>query len=288
MARKPALPSSPPLPPCPGPGPDVVAPGHTSAYASDGNRFRWPHSAVSSSGFRSRAVSIRENSPGGIYWAVNFGPSGAVIGRADPARLIASRFSGLIARAFIPARCCFERAPRPWPLPLRRRRPRRPFWRSSAFLVGGADAGHRSAAPRGARGPMLAHGPAPGRLFGAMTIAFALAQAPGGGYPDELESSRLDAEGQMTLFAAWCGDPSGAGALRAEQWAGNPVWGRGLGAISLSKNRPRFANGRSRAFPAPRAGPLRQYAPCGDAPARIGVPSAADYSALQGARCVSE
>ena len=136
------------------------------AYASDGIGFV-PHTLFLSD-FVARGLDQGEFA-GGIYWAV-FG-IGAVVG-APACGLIASRFGlmpsfigALLVKAFAVA------------LPLVATQA--PALALSAFLVGALTPGMVALAA--GLSAMLAHGPAQARLFGAMTIAFALAQA-GGGY----------------------------------------------------------------------------------------------------------
>ena len=136
------------------------------AYASDGIGFV-PHTLFLSD-FVARGLDQGEFA-GGIYWAV-FG-IGAVVG-APACGLIAGRFGlmpsfigALLVKAFAVA------------LPLVATQA--PVLALSAFLVGALTPGMVALAA--GLSAMLAHGPAQARLFGAMTIAFALAQA-GGGY----------------------------------------------------------------------------------------------------------
>ncbi|HMB10865.1 YbfB/YjiJ family MFS transporter [Saliniramus sp.] len=153
------------------------------AYASDGIGFV-PHTLFLSD-FIARGLDQGEFA-GGIYWAV-FG-AGAVIG-APTCGLIASRF-GLMP-SFIGALVLKATAVA---LPLAATQA--PFLALSAFLVGALTPGMVALAAGLAA--MLAHGPAQARLFGAMTIAFALAQA-GGGY---LMSWIFGlTQSHMTLFA---------------------------------------------------------------------------------------
>ncbi|MCC5976893.1 MAG: YbfB/YjiJ family MFS transporter [Salinarimonas sp.] len=136
------------------------------AYASDGIGFV-PHTLFLSD-FVARGLDQGEFA-GGIYWAV-FG-AGAVVG-APACGLIASRF-GLMP-SFIGALMVKAAAVA---LPLVATQA--PALALSAFLVGALTPGMVALAA--GLSAMLAHGPAQARLFGALTIAFALAQA-GGGY----------------------------------------------------------------------------------------------------------
>lgn len=136
------------------------------AYASDGIGFV-PHTLFLSD-FVARGLGQGEFA-GGIYWAI-FG-AGAVIG-APVCGLIAGRI-GLMP-SFIGALLVKATAVA---LPLVATQA--PVLALSAFLVGALTPGMVAIAAGLAA--MLAHGPAQARLFGAMTIAFALAQA-GGGY----------------------------------------------------------------------------------------------------------
>ena len=170
------------------------------AYASDGIGFV-PHTLFLSD-FVARGLDQGEFA-GGIYWAV-FGV-GAVIG-APTCGLIASRF-GLMP-SFIGALLLKATAVA---LPLVATQA--PVLALSAFLVGALTPGMVALAARLAA--MLAHGPAQARLFGAMTIAFALAQA-GGGY---LMSWIFGlTQSHMTLFALGAA-MLGAGAVAASMAA---------------------------------------------------------------------
>jgi len=152
--------------------PDAALPGRLTvlllilAYASDGIGFV-PHTLFLSD-FVARGLG-RGEVAGGVYWAV-FGV-GAVVG-APICGMIATRF-GLV-RTFVAALAVKAAAVA---LPLLLTAPL--ALALSAFLVGALTPGMVALAAGLAA--MLANGPAQARLFGAMTIAFALAQA-GGGY----------------------------------------------------------------------------------------------------------
>lgn len=154
------------------PSPDTALPGRLTvfliiiAYATDGIGFV-PHTLFLSD-FVARGLGQGEVA-GGVYWAI-FG-AGAVVG-APICGLIATRF-GLV-RSFVAALAVKAVAVA---LPLLVTAP--VVLALSAFLVGALTPGMVALAAGLAA--MLANGPAQARLFGAMTIAFALAQA-GGGY----------------------------------------------------------------------------------------------------------